>query len=165
MNIHIRKLINNNKWDEIYKLIKKSKIDLSQEIINGNNIIHLASTNNKKKIIKYILDNDYELLKKSNGDGISPIHLMANYGYDILLECIKKYPEYMDLIDNNGNTILYTVNREKNDMFNKLLDIYVNNTNKVSNILDVINDNNETLLTYCINNTLINNDLYFNICV
>ena len=68
----------------------------------------------------------------------------------------------MDLIDNNGNTILYIVNKQKNDMFNKLLDIYVNNTNKASNILDVINNNNNTLLTYCINNTLINNDLYHN---
>src|SRR3970282_2735808 len=78
-DINIKKLINNNKWDKIYKLL--DKIDIYQNISNGNNIAHLAAINNNDKIINYLLEKDKNILQKSNDDGNTPIHLLAMYGY------------------------------------------------------------------------------------
>ncbi|QKF93829.1 ankyrin repeat protein [Fadolivirus algeromassiliense] len=104
--MNIKKLINNNKWDKIYNLIIKKKINPEEIIANGNNIVHLAAINNNSKIINYFIDNNKQILNKSNDDGNTPIHLLAIYGYiDLLKQSIKKYPKFLDLLNNNNENI------------------------------------------------------------
>ena len=105
--MNIKKLINNNKWNEIYKLIKNKKIDPYAEINNTNTIVHIAAINNDAKIIKYFLDYNKGPLEKSNDDGDTPIHLLASYGYiDLLKTCITKYPDFLNLLNNNNENIV-----------------------------------------------------------
>ena len=83
----IRDLVNNNKWDKIYSIIKKlkNKDILSEDIGNGNNILHLSILNNKKKIFEYILQNYPDIIMKVNDNGENILHIIAYYttGIDI----------------------------------------------------------------------------------
>lgn len=103
---NLKKLLNNNKWTKIFVLIKSKKIDPYTEINGGNTIIHMAATNNNSEIIKYFLNFDKDILMKSNEDGDTPIHLLASHGYtDLLKDCIIKYPEFLNLLNNNNENI------------------------------------------------------------
>jgi len=102
----LEKLINKNKWNKIYNLLKNNKIDPTEEISNGNTIIHLAAINNNNKIISYFLDINKSILKKSNNEGNSIFHLLALYGYiDLLKKCIIKIPDLLNLLNNNNENI------------------------------------------------------------
>lgn len=102
----IKSLINQNKWDDIFQLIKQKKLDPSEEIINGNNIIHLASINNNKQIVKYIIKTNPIFLEKSNNDGNNIGHILAQYGYnDLLKECINKVSNLLYMLNNNKENI------------------------------------------------------------
>ncbi|ARF09767.1 ankyrin repeat protein [Indivirus ILV1] len=104
---NIKKLINNNKWDKIYNLIKNKKINVADEITNTNTIAHLAAINNNSKIIEYFLKNNKNVLEQSNEDGDTPIHLLASYGYiELLKNCISEYPSFLNLLNNNNENIV-----------------------------------------------------------
>lgn len=105
---NIKKLINDNKWNEIYKLIKnkKSSFDINKEISNTNTIAHLAAINNNSKLIEYFLKYNKNVLMKTNEDGDTPIHLLASYGYvDLLKKCIEKDQSFLNLVNNNNENI------------------------------------------------------------
>lgn len=105
--MNIKKLINSNKWSDIYKLVKSNKIDIYEKLSNSNTIAHLAAINNNSKLITYFLKNHKDLLEYSNNDGDSPIHLLADYGYiNLLKECIKNYPKFLNLLNNNNEDII-----------------------------------------------------------
>ena len=53
--VNINKLINENNWIKLYKLIAKRKITPDNIIHNNNNILHLACINNKSNVIKLLL--------------------------------------------------------------------------------------------------------------
>lgn len=153
----IKKLINNNKWNKIYKLIKQNKFDYDLEIINGNSIAHLASINNNSKIINHFLNYDNEILIKSNNEGNSCIHLLAIYGYTQLLEkCINSNENFIYLMNDNNESIL---NILYND-FNFIKLILKNHSNNNLIIDDV---NGENVLTKNILESNKNNDLNFKI--
>ena len=100
-------LINNNSWDKVYELIKRNKINLQDKLHNNNNILHLACINNKKKIIKLLINKDPNLLYTSNNDGNTCAHLLASYGYGELLQSILQFnPALIDLQNDKGETIL-----------------------------------------------------------
>lgn len=104
--MNIKKLINNNKWDKIYDSVNKNKIDGYQELVHGNTIAHLAAIHNNDKVIHYYLNKDINVLQKSNDDGNTPIHLLATYGYvDLLKECIRKQPDFLNLSNNDEETV------------------------------------------------------------
>ena len=104
---NIKKLINNNEWNKIYKLINKNKIDGYKEYIHGNTIAHLAAIHNNNEIILNYLDKDINVLQKSNDDGNTPIHLLASYGYiDLLKTCVQKQSDFLNLLNNDNETIL-----------------------------------------------------------
>ena len=94
---NLKKLLNHNKWNEIYtEIIDKKITNYYDEISGSNTIAHLAAINNNSKIIKYFLKNEPNVLIKSNEDGDTPIHLLASYGYtDLLKECIKSDQTYI----------------------------------------------------------------------
>lgn len=104
----VKSLINQNKWDDIFHLVKGKKLDPSEEIVNGNNIVHLASINNNKQIVRHIIKSNPILLEKSNNDGNHIGHLLAQYGYsDLLKECIDSV-----------SSLLYMLNRKKENITN-----------------------------------------------
>ena len=150
----IKKLINNNKWDEIYDKITKNKVDPYKELSNGNTIAHLAAINNNDNIINYFLNTDINALQKSNNEGNNAIHLLALYGYiDLLKQCIKKVPELLNLLNNNDEnipTLLY------NDLD------FIKWVLKFDNSNLFINDiNNENIITKNMSNSKkINDDSY-----
>mgnify|MGYP001189622144 CR=1 FL=1 len=73
-NNKIINLINKNKWDDILENLKKNKIKKNDKVLNGKNIIHIATLNNRKVIIDYILKSDHEILSKIDNDGNSCFH-------------------------------------------------------------------------------------------
>jgi len=62
--MNINKLINNNKWNEIYNLIINKKVSPDEEITNGNTIAHLAAINNEHKLINYLIKTNFRVIEK-----------------------------------------------------------------------------------------------------
>nr|QBK88608.1 MAG: ankyrin repeat protein [Mimivirus LCMiAC01] len=152
------KLINKNKWNNILNHIKNGKIDPLLTITNKNNIIHIAAANNKNNIIKYILKNNHELLEKNNGNGSTPLHIMVEYGYsDMLLKCLNKYPKYVNLADDDGDTVMHIANRDNNNT----IDLILSSINKKYIDFDAVNKSGRTMLSYCIDNTNKKGDTYY----
>ena len=107
-------LVNKNKWNKIYDLIKKDNVYLSMTK-NGNNILHIAALNNKIKILKYALINNKLSFMKKNSDGYSPIHLLAINGYnDTIKLLIKQDKGVANDINNDGRNILFYVLDDSN---------------------------------------------------
>jgi|LakMenEpi03Aug12_release.lakeMendotaPanAssembly.Ray.scaffolds.fasta_scaffold165502_1 ankyrin repeat protein len=152
----IKKLINSNNWDKIYEKLAKNKIKPDTEISNGNSIIHLAAINNNEKIINYYLKKDNNILQKSNDEGNTPVHLLAIYGYvDLLKECIKVVPEFLNLQNNNNETISLLL---YNDLdFIKWIQKYKPNNLLVNNI------NGENIYTKNLYDTNNKNDIGYKI--
>lgn len=111
----IETLLNKNRWDKIYKLIKNDKVDLRNKLYNDNNLLHIACVNNQKKIIKLMLKKDRNLIYVANNNGDTCMHLLSNYGYgDILKELLVEHPETINLKNNKNENILKLV--KKNDI-------------------------------------------------
>jgi ankyrin repeat protein len=149
--MNIKKLINNNKWEEIYDAIKNKKVDVYQKINGGNLIAHYAAINNDANIIKYFLENDKNVLIKGNDDGNTPIHLLAQYDYTNLLKvCLSKYPDFLTLVNNDNETIANILYHDldfisfivKNPKLNKI-NILVNDTTEENIITKNIKDHKQ----------------------
>ncbi len=103
----IKSLIDNNRWDVVYDLIKHNKIDPKTVIHNSNNILHLACSNNQKNIIKHIIEKDPDLLYLANSEGNTCGHILASYGYsDILKKLIKTVPKIINYNNDKGDSII-----------------------------------------------------------
>lgn len=107
MNYNIHKLINNNNWVKIYQLMINNKIDINMKFVNGNTLAHLGFINNNVDIINFFLKADkIYLLKISNDDGNTPIHLLALYGYtNQLKKCLSVDITLANLINNNNDNV------------------------------------------------------------
>ena len=76
MNSNITTLINKKKWNKIVKLLQEGKIDVEENVVNDNNIVHFAALNDISPIIIYTLNKNFFSILKSNKDGYSPLHIM-----------------------------------------------------------------------------------------
>jgi len=152
----ILKLINKNKWDDILKLLKKGEIKQDKIIINGNLLTHLASIGNHKDIIEYYITNKIDLLSKNNDEGLNSYHIMAKYGYyDILKKSIVKDPNSVNLIDDEGNTILHYLIENNDTNFEWFLE-------NIPNIdLSISNKYGNTLLHKAISKSYDETDIYY----
>jgi ankyrin repeat protein len=120
-NKKIINLINKNKWDDILENLKRNKIKKNDNILNGKNIIHIATLNNRKEIIDYILKIDHEILSKIDNDGNSCIHIMILNGYiDILKKSLKKNNSFINLVNDKEETIGYLCSQDGN-LFNWII--------------------------------------------
>jgi ankyrin repeat protein len=147
--MNIEKLINSNNWGKIYEKLTKNKLSPTQELSNGNTILHIASINNNKKIISYYLKKDISPLLKSNNDGNTPIHLLATYNYVTLLkQCVNNYPEFLNLLNNNDETIT---------------NILYNNLDFIKFVCKLIDDNKQYDTNLITNDTANNNIITKNI--
>lgn len=108
MDSKIKNLLNSNNWQKIHQLIIKGKLNPNEKIINGSNIIHIASINNKRKIIEYLLNKNIRFFESGDLEGNTPTHLLALYGNIPLLKGIlKKNNKLINLINNKNETILH----------------------------------------------------------
>lgn len=147
---------NNAKWDKIYNMFKKNKIDPKQVISNYNNILHLAAVNNNYEVLSYALKQNPKSLNTGDKDGNTPFHLLALYGYYDTLTKLLKNPKSKEtaslLNDSNQNLLHLTYDN------NKLFKWLINNTNININKTDE-HDNTPLLLN--INKTDSIKDTYF----
>ncbi len=120
-NNKIINLINKNKWDDILENLKKNKIKKNDKVLNGKNIIHIATLNNRKVIIDYILKSDHEILSKIDNDGNSCLHIMILNGYiDLLKKSLKKKNSWINLVNDKEETVGYLCSQDGN-LFNWII--------------------------------------------
>ena len=107
--MNINKLIDDNKWNDIFELIKKNKLDPNEKV-NGNNIFHLACSNNNEVIVYYILKKYKSIIYKSNDDGNTCVHIFSQFGfYKLLKSILIKEPKLIKMINNKHETILHII--------------------------------------------------------
>lgn len=91
---NIIELINDEKFDSAYKLLKKNKL-LNSYILDKNNFIHLCAIRGKEYIFK-LLEDKYIDIYLSNGRGENILHLLLKNGWDnIALKIVKIYPDLL----------------------------------------------------------------------
>ncbi len=101
-------LLNLNKWDEIYVLIKDNKVNLEYLIEGRNNILHLAAYANKDDILEYISKHNPDLLLKANFEGNTCLHILAASPYHKLLHTLLNTLDRIEsfqVINDKGYTI------------------------------------------------------------
>lgn len=137
--------INKDLWDKAINEIE----DINEEIIDGNNIIHIACIRGKEDIINKIKGKVN--MNKGNTRGETCLHLLLRYGLDkIARKIYKEYPELLNLIDNEGRTaIIWTVDRI--NILEEMIDYIIEK--KMTRIFDMITFNYRTLLLDIIDKT------------
>jgi hypothetical protein len=123
MNSVITKYIENDEWEKIINLIKDGKYtNLNGQLLNGNNVFHLACVRGKTKIIKEMLRLKNERLVTLNtgildANGIPGIHLYYKYGgIDV---SFLNDDDICHLDTNNKNLAIYVLDRI--DVFETLI--------------------------------------------
>lgn len=169
----IDELINDGKWNQIYELIKNKKMCVMTTQYNTMCLFHYLCLMNKKKIIKYIINNDNKIIELKNVinkdnvdinnnvindfllfDGDTCLHIFSKLKYfNILLFCINKYPKYVNTLNKFGESILHFITN------NKILEYLIK---KIKNInTNFVSNNNTTPLLINILKTKNDNDEYY----
>jgi ankyrin repeat protein len=155
-------IINKNNYNEIIEFINKMN-NITDNLINGNNILHLLAvkcSNHLPNLLKKFPN----YFKFGNQEGNTPIHLLAQYGYnDLLKECIKNEPELGILLNNNNENILF-MTYENKPLFewllkNAIYDINVMNDDGLTLLIKIIIDKDNKLLKKIVDMKNINLDI------
>jgi len=153
----IKKLINRNKWKDVFKFYIKNKIKFDKEIVNGNNIVHLAAINNLHSIINYVIKKSPDIFLIGNMYGNTPIHIMAIYGYyDLLKLCLQKNSKFANLVNNSNKTILHLLKNSPETIL-----WIIKNIKNIN--YDTVDGNKRTLLLYMIKKINDKEDIYYQI--
>ena len=144
----ILNLINKKNWETIEKKIIDKKFNINKKIHNGNYLIHYIGLNNNENLFDVISNKKYNInIAQLNDDGDTVGHIAAKFGYyNLLKKIVKKKPQILNKIDNNGNTILNLIYNNK-----RLLEYFFNNYKKNINSIDNINNKGNTILLHNIN--------------
>lgn len=151
----IIELIEDNKWNDIFKLIKKNKQIIDQKINNNYLIHYLVYQNNDDYLNKFLklVDNDISITR-SNNEGLNAAHIACKLGYKSILKILlKNTPKFYSLTDHHHNTIYHLLISSP-----KILNKLIVNANKED--LDIVNNKNETLLSLLIDKSSKENDQY-----
>lgn len=135
-------LINDNKWDEVYKLLQDKNIDVNKPINNGNTIFHLICIKGNINIIKKILENKHNVkINLCNDDGLMGQHLYYKYGG-------------LDPIFINNKEVCYS---DENDML--IFQYVIDKIDLLEKIIENMEHNN------CIENiAIIDEYIYIELC-
>jgi hypothetical protein len=148
---NIIKLINDEKYELVYKLLKKNKM-VNESIIDKNNLIHLLAIRGKDYILK-LLEKESVDIFASNGRGENILHLLLRNGWDKLaLDIVKIHPRLLDLQNiAKYYPISLSVNRldtliklckiliEK-EYYEQINYVSIENTNLITKIIEAIDD-------------------------
>ncbi len=141
---NIIELINNDKFEEAYKILKKQN-KLNNYILDKSNILHLCAIRGKEYIFELIKDKNIDIYL-SNGRGENILHLLLRNGWDkIVLEIVKTYPEllnYQNMI--NMYPIMYAV--ERKNILEDLVEIILKHKDFIEQI-NVVTQENINLIT------------------
>ena len=121
----IIELLNNNKIDSAYNILKK-KSKLNEYILDKNNLIHICAIRGKEEILNLLEDKKIDKFL-SNGRGDNILHLLLKNGWDIMAITITKlYPELLDYINFYK---VYPISNciDRIDILIKLIEIIIKN--------------------------------------
>lgn len=130
----LSKLINNGNWGDIIKKIEKNKVNVNEEVMEGNYLIHYAGLSNNIRALKKILGKGGDMAEQ-NSLGETVAHISAKLGYyNILKYLVKKNPYILNKVSNDGDTVLHILydNYEMLDYIFKKYEKYINSLNKVN---------------------------------
>ncbi|WP_371253877.1 ankyrin repeat domain-containing protein [Orientia tsutsugamushi] len=76
---------------------------------NGETILHTSASYNRRDIVEFLLNNNADVNIKNKGDK-TPVHLAAQSSNQCILQLLlDRYPDMVNLQDNDGNTALHLV--------------------------------------------------------
>jgi ankyrin repeat protein len=138
----ILELINNKQWELAYKKLKNP----TEEILDGNSILHIASIRGDKdgiyKLIKLGAD-----INLANSDGDNIIHLLFKNGFDKISQDI--YLKYPQLLFKCNSTLLYPIIYciDRINTFESCLNYIKKNGNiQIINKVSLFNENIVTMM-------------------
>jgi hypothetical protein len=141
---NIIELINNDKFEEVYKILKKEH-KLNDFIIDKSNILHLCAIRGKEYIYELIKDKIIDIYL-SNGRGENILHLLLRNGWDkIALKIVNIYPDllnYQNMI--NMYPIMYAV--ERKNILKGIINIILKHKDFIEQI-NVVTQENKNLIT------------------
>ncbi|KAH8490409.1 hypothetical protein H0E87_022800 [Populus deltoides] len=116
----------------IHVACKNESVDLVMEFLDifpypkeflnkkGQNILHVAAENGQGNVVRYILENDQEivepLLNEMDEDGNTPLHLAARHGQSMAAFVLVRDKRVENSIVNNENFTPYDVAKQQSKM-------------------------------------------------
>jgi hypothetical protein len=153
---NIIKLINDEKYETVYKLLKKEK-KLNEYIIDKNNFLHLLAIRGKEYILK-LLDKKNIDIYSSNGRGENILHLLLRNGWDNLaVKIANMYPKLLDYQNvAKYYPISISVNRYDtliklckllldNEYYEQINYVSIENTNLITKIIELLEDESKII--------------------
>ncbi len=155
----VNKLINNKEWTKILQFLQSGALD-QQHIVSDRTILQIATASNESDIIKYILKKDpLQLIKMK--DSQTCIHIMASNGYtDTLKMCLLENPDFINVVDQNNNTVLHIL-YYNTDFLQWVLDKLVVNGGVAVVDVNRVNNSMQTVLTKNIQHAKKQTDKYY----
>lgn len=131
--------INTDNWNDFINDYNT----ITNTLIDGNNVLHMACIRGKDKIIDSILEKFPDLFYLSNENGDICSFLLAKHGwFDILKKVIINHYDSLSFINNDGNTLFQIIYNQ--------FDLLIWTINILSDekldVLNNVNNNNLTLL-------------------
>lgn len=145
MDNKVQKLINNHKWDRILEMIKNGELEPKKSINNDNNIIHYASLNNNKELVKYLAQHHSEDFKYIDNNGQTPVHILASLGYINLLKSILN-KDLIGLTNSKNQTLLHLLYNNHDFL------IWADKNIGLKDIINIVDEEGMTVLTQNISN-------------
>ena len=148
---NIIKLINDDKFEMVYKLLKKDK-SINDYIIDKNSFLHILAIRGKEYILTLLEKNSVDIYL-SNGRGENILHLLLRNGWDKLaLNIANLYPRLLDyqnvakyyptsLSVNRLDTLIQLCKLLiKNEYYEQINYVSIENTNLITKIIESIDD-------------------------
>jgi hypothetical protein len=148
---NIIKLINEDKFETVYKLLKKDK-SINDYIIDKNSFLHILAIRGKEYILT-LLDKTSVNIYLSNGRGENILHLLLRNGWDKLaINIANSYPILLDFQNvAKYYPISLSVNRMdtlinlcklliKNEYDEQINYVSIENTNLITKIIESLDD-------------------------
>lgn len=153
--------INNNKWDNVLKIIKEKNKEIDFNIpYNNIYLLEILIINNKKEIIVELLNNENIFLNIFDLDNNPIIFIAIKYNLYDILKILLEYNyigiSLLDLQNNNGiNCLLYSIKLNNKKIIKFLLDKTINYT--------ITDNNNNGILHYFSKYSTLDNIMLLNL--
>jgi hypothetical protein len=148
---NIINLINEEKFETVYKLLKKEN-SINNYIIDKNSFLHILAIRGKEYILTLLDKNSIDIYL-SNGRGENILHLLLRNGWDKLaLEIANLYPKLLDyqnvakyypasLSVNRLDTLIQLCKLLiKNEYDEQINYVSIENTNLITKIIESVDD-------------------------
>ncbi|NGX32253.1 MAG: hypothetical protein K1060chlam4_00294 [Candidatus Anoxychlamydiales bacterium] len=118
-------------------LFNNTNIDLFQNIFNNGNVLHIATFYNNLKVVRYFLsdhfDDIYPLIDTKNQNGLTPLMLASNLGYNPIIAFLVSKGANIEEKDLTGKTAIHFASFAKQLLSIELLSYLGADINAVDN--------------------------------